>query len=208
MQMNGTMGGIYKVCEWLMRLAYLNLIWLGFSIIGLFILGLFPATIAMFVIVRKMLMGDDDIPIFKTFWASFKKEFIKSNLLGLTFLLVGYILYVNIQFLGSTAGLFSLLYYPTLLLGLGIILTSLYVFPVYVHYDISLPQIIKHSILIMLMNPISTVLKVMGAFAVYLLMTSIPGLIPLFSGSALALVIMWASFLAFTRIERSHQSAA
>lgn len=208
MQMNGTMGGIYKVCEWLMRLAYLNLIWLGFSIIGLFILGLFPATIAMFVIVRKMLMGDEDIPIFKTFWASFKKEFMKSNLLGLTFLLVGYILYVNIQFLGSTVGLFSLLYYPTLLLGLGIILTSLYVFPVYVHYDISLPQIIKHSILIMLMNPISTVLKIMGAFAVYLLMTTIPGLIPLFSGSILALVIMWASFLAFTRIERSHQSAA
>jgi uncharacterized membrane protein YesL len=168
---------------------------------------LFPATAAMFVIVRKILMDKDEIPILKTFWESYKSEFLKSNILGLILIITGYILYIDILFLRNSTGFINLLYYPTLVLALGFVLTLLYVFPTFVHFDQRILQVIKNAFVIMLMNPLSTVLMVIGSFAVYLLMTTIPGLIPLFSGSILSFVIMWASFFAFSRIKKIQDAA-
>lgn len=208
MQMNGAIGGFYRVCDWLMKLAYINILWIAFTLSGLIIFGIFPATTAMFVIIRKTLMDKDEIPITKTFWESYKSEFIKSNLLGLVLIISGYILFINIHFLSNSTGLINLLYYPTLMIALGFILTLFYVFPTFVHFELRIHQIIKHAFLIMLMNPLSTILMVIGTFAVYLLMTTIPGLIPLFSASILSLVIMWASFFAFSKIKRQQDAAA
>ncbi|MCC3355895.1 YesL family protein [Bacillus sp. REN16] len=204
--MNGFMGGIYKLCEWIMRLAYINLVWILFTILGLGFLGFFPATISMFTIVRKWLMGFDEIPVFKTFWDSYKKDFLKGNLLGVFILVAGYILYIDIHFLRSTDSFINVLYYPTLLLCLGFILTLCYVFPTFVHFNVTVFQVVKNSFLIMLMNPLSTIMMVIGSLTIYMLMTTLPGLIPLFGGSALAFVIMWSAFLAFTRIERQRQT--
>ncbi|MFB3160238.1 YesL family protein [Neobacillus sp. 179-J 1A1 HS] len=202
MQMNGAIGGFYRLCDWIMKLAYINILWISFSLLGLIVFGLFPATTAMFVIVRKILMDKDEIPILKTFWESYKSEFFKSNLLGLILTITGYILYIDIFFLRNTTGFINLLYYPSLMLALGFVLTLFYVFPTLVHFDLSILQVIKCAFVIMLMNPLSTVLMVIGSFAAYLLMTTIPGLIPIFSGSILSFVIMWASFIAFSRIKK------
>ena len=207
MQMNGAIGGFYRLCDWIMKLAYINILWISFSLLGLIVFGLFPATAAMFVIVRKILMDKDEIPILKTFWESYKSEFLKSNILGLILIITGYILYIDILFLRNTTGFINLLYYPTLVLALGFVLTLLYVFPTFVHFDQRILQVIKNAFVIMLMNPLSTVLMVIGSFAVYLLMTTIPGLIPLFSGSILSFVIMWASFFAFSRLKKIQDAA-
>ena len=208
MQMKGAIGGFYKLCDWIMKLAFINLLWIVFSILGLVVFGFFPATIAMFVVIRKMLMGDFDIPVFKTFLESFKKGFFKSNLLGLIFFILGYFLYVDIHLIKTTGGLLNLIYYPVLIICLGFVLTVCYAFPVFVHYDLKVHQILKSSFFIMLMNPLSTILMVSGGSAVYLLMTTVPGLIPLFSGSTLSVVIMWSAFFAFSRIQRVEQAAA
>ncbi|MEH7255306.1 hypothetical protein V7111_24670, partial [Neobacillus niacini] len=117
------------------------------------------------------------------------------------------ILYINISFLRSATGLINLLYYPTLMVALGFFLTLFFVFPTFVHFDLRIHQVIKHAFLIMLMNPLSTALMVIGTFAVYLLMTTIPGLIPIFSASILSFVIMWSSFFAFSRIKKQQDAA-
>ncbi|TWD93741.1 putative membrane protein YesL [Neobacillus bataviensis] len=207
MQMKGAIGGFYKLCDWIMKLAFINLLWMVFSIFGLVVFSFFPATIAMFVVIRKMLMGDFDIPVFKTFLESFKKDFFKSNLLGLILFILGYFLYVDIHLIRTTGGLLNLIYYPALIICLGFVLTVCYAFPTFVHYDFKVHQVLKSSFIIMLLNPLSTILIVIGGSAVYLLMTTVPGLIPLFSGSTLAVVIMWSSFFAFSRIERAERAA-
>ncbi|PFO06266.1 hypothetical protein COJ85_08000 [Bacillus sp. AFS076308] len=208
MQMNGAIGAFYKLCDWIMKLAYINLLWIVFSILGLVVFGFFPATIAMFVIVRKMLMGDFDIPVFKTFWESYKKDFIKGNLLGLVLLVLGYFLYVDVHLLKNTSGLINLMYYPALLICIGFVLTVFYAFPTFVHYDVKVHQVLKSSFIIMLMNPLSTILMAMGGIAIYLLMTTVPGLIPIFSGSTTAVIIMWSSFFAFSKIQRAGQGVS
>ena len=39
--------------EWVIRLVYLNILWIGVSLLGLGILGIFPATSALFPVLRK-----------------------------------------------------------------------------------------------------------------------------------------------------------
>jgi uncharacterized membrane protein YesL len=208
MKMKGPIGGFYKLCDWIMKLAFINLLWLVFSILGLVIVGFFPATMAMFAIIRKLLMGDLDVPIFKTFWVSYKNDFVKSNLLGLILAILGYFFYIDVHILQNTSGLINLIYYPVLLVWLGYILTVCYVFPTFVHYDLKVQQVLKTSFLIMLTNPLSTVLMAIGSIAIYFLMTTVPGLIPLFGGSVLSVVIMWSSFFAFSKIERNQEVAS
>jgi uncharacterized membrane protein YesL len=47
-----------------------------------------------------------------------------------------------------------------------------------------------------------------GCIAIYFLMTTVPGLIPLFSGSLLAVILMWSSFFAFSKIERVQEAVS
>src|SRR5690625_1946818 len=109
----GPMGGFYTLANWIMRLAYVNILWIAFSLVGIIILGFFPATIGMFTVIRKWIQGDGDIPIFTTFWATYKKEFLKSNLLGLFLSLIGYILYIDFIFLRQgVTGFLQFTYYP------------------------------------------------------------------------------------------------
>ncbi|KKI90221.1 hypothetical protein WQ54_19745 [Bacillus sp. SA1-12] len=208
MQMNGLAGGFYKISEWVMKLAYVNLLWMLFSLIGLIVFGIFPATAAMLAVIRKLIMGDTDIPVFKTFFAAYKKEFLKSNMIGILMFVVGYILYFDLTIVREATGMIRLLYLPLLMIFLGYVLTSLYVFPVFVHYETKIFQVLKNSFLIMILHPLSTIMMVVGAIAIYSLMITIPGLIPIFSGSLFAFVIMWSALIAFSKIEKKQETIA
>ena len=70
--MNPTSGFIYNVLEWITRFAYLNLLWILFSLAGGVIFGFFPATIAMFAIAREWLKGNRNTN-FNTFWKHYRE---------------------------------------------------------------------------------------------------------------------------------------
>ena len=115
MQLGGFSGGIYSLCNWFVRLAYINILWILFSLAGLVIFGFFPATIAMLATLRQYLQKNDP-PVFKTFWNYYKTEFFASNKLGAIIVVIGLILFINTNFLQSTSGTMSeILYYPTII---------------------------------------------------------------------------------------------
>jgi len=199
----GPMGGFYTLANWIMRLAYVNILWIAFSLVGIIILGFFPATIGMFTVIRKWIQGDGDIPIFTTFWATYKKEFLKSNLLGLFLSLIGYILYIDFIFLRQgVTGFLQFTYYPLLIVILLYFLILLYVFPVFVHYEISIFQVIKNAFLLMIMSPLITIMMLVGLVIVFQALRALPGLTPFFTGSVLAYVIYWSVNFAFVKVER------
>lgn len=80
--MQGFMRGFYSISEWVLRFAYVNVLWISFNLLGLIVFGFFPATIAMFTVVRKWVLKETDISVFNTFWFAYKKEFFKGNFLG------------------------------------------------------------------------------------------------------------------------------
>jgi uncharacterized membrane protein YesL len=202
MQMNGVVGGFYRISEWIMKLAYINLLWILFTLAGLILFGFFPATASMLSVNRKLIMGEVDIPIFKTFLTTYKEEFLKCNVTGLAMVVVGYFLYLDLTLVSEASGIISLLYFPLLMIMLGFILTSFYVFPVIVHYDTKILQAIKNAFFIMILHPLSTIMMVAGTISIYFLLITIPGLIPIFCGSLFSFVIMWSALLAFSKIEK------
>ncbi|WP_221569120.1 hypothetical protein [Alkalihalobacillus sp. TS-13] len=59
----------------------------------------------------------------------------------------------------------------------------------------------KQSFLVAAASPMETVLIVAAIILMYVLVTFIPGIIPLFTGSILAIVTTWLSNRAFKKIE-------
>lgn len=205
MEMSDYSGWLFRICEWVIRLAYVNLLWILFTLIGFIALGIFPATLAMFTLIRKWIMGEEDIPIFKTFWNNFRKEFWKANRLGVILFIIGSILYVNLVFFQTQNQVINIIFHSLILcffLIYGII--ALYIFPVFAHYESKFQHAFKNAFLIGIMNPIQTVLMALGFFLVICLLILVPGLIPFFSGSLVCLVLMWFSYRSFIKMDEKN----
>jgi uncharacterized membrane protein YesL len=204
MQMGFVVGGIFRFSEWAMKLAYLNFLWIVFTILGLGVFGIMPATVATFTIARKWLKLEEDIPIGRTFFSTYKKEFLKSNVIGFILGIAGMILYVNYQYINVIDNpiihivIVSFIFMMSIFYGILI----LYIVPVYVHFDLKLSQYFKYALMIGIMKIPLTILMVITIYLLYLFLVFIPGLIPLFVVSMLALVIMGFSYYAFLLIEK------
>ncbi|MCM3587478.1 YesL family protein [Mesobacillus maritimus] len=205
--MNKTAGRVYVATEYITKFAYLNLLWIGFSLLGLVVLGFFPATIAMFTIIRKWLMGEMDTPIFSTFWTTYKAEFLRSNGLGYIMVVVGGLIVLDLVFMrNSGSNMMSMVQIPLYMFMFAAVMTMFYLFPVYVHYELKLTQMIKNSFLMMLISPLENLVIITGLAAVVLVGKFLPGLAFFFGGSLSAAIIMAACFLVFNKMEKKQQS--
>ncbi|MCM3617872.1 YesL family protein [Sutcliffiella horikoshii] len=202
MNNNQFMDGFYRFCLMFIKLAYLNILWMLFILIGFGVLGLFPSTIAMFGIVRQWIKGNADLPIFQTFWQTYRKEFGKGNMMGITYLLAGIILYIDILYFSSPKSVITLvLYYFFWVVTFLYLLLGVFLFPVYVHYQSKWWQYFKSTAMVMLMNPLVVIAFLIILSGGWLILRAIPGLIPLFSGSMIAYALMLVSYKAFDKVE-------
>ena len=190
-----------QITTWMMKIAYLNILWLLFTIAGLFLFGLFPATAAMFSVIRNWFIGKSDVSIWTAFWAFFRKNFVKLNGFALLFYGFAYFLYYDFSFIQLNPGKLDFLFPVLLLITLIFIITLIYFFPIYVHFNLKYFQYIKQSFLIAVVSPLETISIILSIIALYLIVTLLPGIIPLFTGSVLAYIITWLSFRAFERIK-------
>ncbi|OYD08457.1 YesL family protein [Paludifilum halophilum] len=209
MELGGLMGVLYRISEWIMRLAYVNLLWILFTLVGLVLFGAVPATAAMFQVIRKWVMGNGDIPIFATFWKTYRSEFITVNLLWLILVGIGFVLYVDFLYFGSMGGFaFQWLQFAIVSVFLMYLITLMYIFPVFVHYELKTLQFIKYAFILGITNPLQTLMMAIGGVAVCLMIRYFPGLLPFFSGSVLAFLWMWLAYQAFCKIERRFQNGS
>ncbi|WEG13707.1 YesL family protein [Pullulanibacillus sp. KACC 23026] len=201
MQLGGLTGGLYRLSEWIMRFAYLNILWVGFSLIGLFVFGIMPASSSMFSIVRKWQRGETDLPIFKTFWQHYKKDFVKINLIGIVLYIIGSIVYMDIFYMKSVNGFSSILVFAAFcIIAFLYLLLILYIFPTFVHFDLKIPHYFKYSLLFALTNIIGTIIMIGAALATWFLIRVLPASLLFFSMSLLAFVLMWAANLGFSKV--------
>ncbi|MCA1041804.1 DUF624 domain-containing protein [Bacillus infantis] len=185
---------------WMLKAAYLNILWIGFTFLGLGLFGLFPSTGAMFAITRKWLQKEPMEKIFSAFWNTYKKEFFTLNKFGLFFIVIGYILVYDFLFLHLNGINLQLLLPLIICAALSYTMTLLYFFPVYNQFDLKFFQYIKQSFLIGATCIVETVLLFVTVMGVIVTVRLIPGIIPLFPGSVLALLITWCSNRALRKI--------
>ncbi|WHY67717.1 DUF624 domain-containing protein [Neobacillus sp. SuZ13] len=199
-----SMSGLYTLTEWITKFAYVNLLWIGFSLLGLVLFGISPSTVAMFAVIRKWLMGESDIPVFQTFWDTYKKEFLRSNGLGLVLAILAIIIYIDLFYIKINTS-FQI---PLYLIIFTIVITVLYIIPVYVHYEVKFIQLFKNAFFIMLVNPIPNMMMIIGFIAAIFVMKFIPALWFIFGGSITAGIIMASCYVAFQKIEKKQGQAA
>ena len=195
---------IIVVCEWIWKAISANVCWIVFTALGLGVFGFFPATVALFTIVRKWLRKDTDLPVWKTFKHVYFKEWKRSNGIGLVFYSIGLFLFIDIRitesFLSGVFGSFlSIILY---ILVVILLLAVSYFFAVYVHYELSSREYIKHAFLITLTGLPSTIWIGAGFFVIGYLINQAPGLIPFISAVAPAYWMMKVCLNRFSRLER------
>ncbi|WP_058306617.1 YesL family protein [Gracilibacillus massiliensis] len=197
--------GFYKFLEWLMWIMYLNLLWIISTLAGLIIFGLFPATMALTTTIREWHVHEE-ISFHKSFLKAYKHYFIKSNLFGLLFLVAGYILFVDLQWILQNTSTFQFLFLVVLCVVAFIyLITIMYTFPVMAHFDLSIGQVMKHAIVIGVFSPLVTLGIGISLILLYYLWSFIPGLLPVIGVSLPIYIITRLSIMAFERFEVKQQ---
>lgn len=182
-------------------LSLCNGLWLGFSLLGGVVLGFFPALRAMFVVMKKWCMNEDDFSLVPLFYTEWKRSFWQANKLGYIVLSVGtilvldYVIVMELAFTGSQAVaaflVLCLVLYALMLLFIGPALVhfshrSIYPFlkSVMLYSVASLP----YALLMGLFLSVATVLFLM-----------VPPAAVCFGGSLFAWITTSVSLRAFAR---------
>ncbi|WP_449539628.1 YesL family protein [Ferdinandcohnia sp. Marseille-Q9671] len=201
MEMSRLWSGIYNLCKWITHLAYLHILWVLFTVLGVGVLGIFPSTAAMFAVARKKAMGIEDVPTFTTFWKTYRSEFMRANVLGLLLIVIGLIWYFDLQFFRQFEGSFyTVLNYLMMMVGLVYIILLLFIFPVFVHFDLKIYQYITHALKIGFLRPATLVMLLIGSVGTYYFLITFPGMIPLFGISFFVYFNMWIAYKSFETI--------
>lgn len=143
-------GKLYRTMEFIMNAIILNLLWL---VICFPILTIFPATTALFAVVREW-QKKNDIKVFSAFLRHLKENFKQSFVLGIlwivfTLLLIGDFIITNQMQSNLKYVLFAVFF----LLIIVYIFASIAIFPVIVHYKVSWKDAIKNAMLLSFGNP-------------------------------------------------------
>ncbi|AIC94240.1 YesL family protein [Shouchella lehensis] len=201
MEDGGLRGIALRICDWIVRLAYVNGLWLGFSLLGGVVLGFFPALRAMFVVMRKWCMNEEDFSLVPLFFTEWKRFFWQANKLGYTVLSIGavlvldYVIVMQLAFTGSQAVaaflILCLIVYGLMLLFIG---------PAFVHYPRQSLYPFLKNIMLYAVASLSYAL-IMGLFlsVCLILFILVPPAAVCFGGSLFAWITTHVSLRAFER---------
>lgn len=209
MRTTGWMGKFYGIIEFITMLAVLQLMWIGFTLLGLVIFGVSPATVGLFSVMRKKLQGEDSLrALTRAYWTTYKKEFVNANKIGVILIILGYFLTINYQvvsMMNGTMGLFML----TLLVMITVMyaVMVLNIFQVFAHYELPFSRYFSASLLLSISFPIQMIGSMMGLYAFYRVFLVIPGLLPFFGISIAVLFLTWMSSQIFKMKDESEETA-
>lgn len=235
MEMRGLMGGLYRIMEWIMRLSVINVLWIVLSFPFFFLLlslytspdltvemirpsllmlgvvsifTLIPATAAMLSVARKWVMGDGDVPLFRTFFKGYKENYKYSMFGGFVFLALAVIFYVNYTFYTGRSGWMSFLSYLFIILLVFLAGAFFNFLSIMVHFHMKFWQIVKNSLLLSIGNPIITILILLSNAGILYIafQKSLTFMIPFFMGSLMAYITFWFFYSGFNRMQSKLES--
>lgn len=203
MKMDRLLSGLYNLCKWITHFAYLNLLWIAFTLAGGVIFGIIPSTVSLYTIARKTSNGEEGFSIYHIFVKTFRREFLRANGLGWFIIAIGLIWYFDLHFFRQFDGdIYIVLNIFMVVVGIIYIILLLYILPVYVYYDLNLFQYIKQALIIAFLRPGNLALIFLGNLGAYYFYITIPAFIPLFGFSLIAYFNMWIAFNCFESIRQ------
>jgi len=239
--MRGMMGGFYKLSEWIMRLAVINVLWLvcglPFWFLGLTgflsmngaseadLTGLlqqtiifmavvapftfFPATSAMFSVARKWVMGDTDVPLFKTYFRSYKGNYKQAMIGGILYAFLFAVLIIDYQVYLTRFQTLQLVAYLFIALLILLLVSLHHFFSLLSHFHMKTLQLLKNALVLTIGRPIRSIFMTLGTAAVLFISARFTFLIPFFFGSVIATFTFYNFHLIITKMmEKAEQGNA
>jgi len=215
----GFMGGLYAISEWIMKFSLINLFWILFNIpIVFLILNLlfieqieelpllliplilltpilfFPATTAMFGMVRDWIMKDEDSShLFKSFWLYYKENYKRSVSNGLLLTTAWLIWAADVYYFVDKSSIMMFLF---LILGIILFVYSINLFSVTVHYQMRLAKALKNTLYLTIGSPVLFIaVAISSGVVLYISLNVFRFFLPFLTGSLIAFL----SFSAFYR---------
>lgn len=207
------MGGLYRLCEWIMRFTVSNLLWIvlnipiviilfsilymghkGFLVPLIILLPFvfFPATTALFASARDWVTKDDNTSI-RQYWGYYKENYKKSLLGGLVLTGIWTIWAVDYYYFSKENIIFMAIF---LIMGIVLFVYSINFFSIISHYHLKLLAALKNTLYITLGSPkLFLTLLISNGIIVYFSLNTFWFLLPFFTGSLCA----YLSFSAFYR---------
>lgn len=178
-----------SLANWIVRLACLNTLWIVFCVVGGGLFGWAPATVGLFTILRKWIKKEKP-PLVSSFFNVYRKEFIKSNVIGIGIVSLMVILLTNLFILPQSDTYVSKIF----LLGNGsllitLVLFLLFFFPIYAHYKGGYKTIFNKAFLITLAKLPFAILAFILCLLWGRVLLFFPGLVCFFGFSVPALMI-------------------
>ncbi|MBM7838952.1 putative membrane protein YesL [Alkalihalobacillus xiaoxiensis] len=205
MELTGLWGAFYRVSLIISKLAYVNVLWILFSLAGLILLGVAPATVALFSVTRAWARKEWDIPVFQTFWSVYKQEFWKASGSSAILFGVGFLLYWNFTlFAGGGAT-------ELVIRGILLIVTVFFAgmlllyFPTYVSFRLNGFGRVRAALLLACGHPYHLVCMVVGLYLLQFIFMFIPGLLLFFAVASAAYLLSWLSEKIFASIKKKHE---
>ena len=194
--MNFVNSKFYYVLEKITNFFLLNIIWL---LLSLPLITLYPATAAMFAVLRDWRQGKGS-GVFRSFLRYFKTYFKHSFLYGLLWFLFAAIFIIDLslinelEFSANTSLIMTSLLF---MLGLIVAFNMIYIIPVTIHFNLSFFGKIKHAFLFSIMYFPTTILCILIVAAMTLLVFLVPALmfIVFSTGSYLIFRLCYRTFL-------------
>lgn len=194
---------IYEVFNRIYYLMKLNGLWLLFTLLGGVVLGIIPATIALYACMRQQIRYESENHLFQMFKKYYGENFRRSLLFSAVFTAIA------LFFLGETivlanAGAGNLLLEiaikaTRLLLILGVAMF----FPIFVHFDVRGVKTFLQPMLFLLICPLEVIYMAV-IFVIVSLLFAISPLLILFIGVALPAYGMSLIMLKkFERLEKN-----
>ncbi|KKI92478.1 membrane protein [Bacillus sp. SA1-12] len=186
-----------EICIRLLQLVYLNVLWIAFTLLGLGLAGIGPSTLALTTVIRQWIRGNSDIPIFTTFWQTYRSSFKEASVIGVIYFVIGWILYVDLLYVQS-------FYLRALVVFVCFIyMVSLcYVFPIMAHYDWKSTILkLKCSVLFGISYLQYTLILFVALALIYLILFMYPGALIFFGISIGNYAVMWMTNQVFMKIE-------
>lgn len=100
--MNDEKGPWMKVFDTISQWVQINLLFVLGTLIGGVVLGVFPALLAIAVIIRRVMIDGDEPPMLATFMAEYKQRFWKANGLGLIMVILVAVTLANVWYVYQT----------------------------------------------------------------------------------------------------------
>ncbi|MDX8045528.1 DUF624 domain-containing protein [Gracilibacillus sp. S3-1-1] len=183
------------------NLIMLNIMWVICSFVGLVVFGFFPATVALFAVIRKIILEDEAGSIYLLFIQQFKAEFIKSNILGYLIVFIAVFLYVDLKVIEqlNNTGFQVVLFNGLFVISVFFAISVLYVFPLYVHFNLKLVQYLQYACILTIAKPFHTIMLIGSLGVILFIYWVVPALSLLLGFSLFCFIVMKISSLSLSK---------